>query len=259
MTNTTTAAELEQELAHKAGKALLEASRSRGGDIAVDRFAGMTFKDWRDAQDFCKVIAHAIYTLPAYLKNNPTDCLVITTQALRWRLEPVWVMQNSYVARAEGVSTYDNFVFGAVLNASNMLKTRPRYTYEGMGDERTCTVSALFKGEAEPHTLTTPPLKQCRPKRNERGEVKGSALWDKDPDQQLGYYAIRNFARRHIPELLGGVWARDEFEGSTQDADDPPEPKLREVPRFPVQDEVAEFERINADGADESDEARESA
>jgi len=201
--------------------------RRRVGDISVERFAGLTFREYREAIEFCKLVSQAVNGIPEYLRGNAADCLVITTQALRWKLEPVWCMQNSYIAKSGGLINYENFVFAAIVMASGVLRGRPRYFYQGEGDERTCTVSAVFHGEHEPHEYTTPPLKQCRPAKNQDGVVKGSPLWTRDPDQQMAYFAIRNWARRYIPELLGGVYSRDEFEDSTQDAV-PPSPNLME-------------------------------
>jgi hypothetical protein len=202
--------------------------RRRLSEMPVDRFAGLTFREYKDAIEFSKAVSHARHGLPAFLKGNPADCLIITTQALRWKLEPVWVMQNSYVAKSEGIINYENFVFAAILMASNVLKRRPRYIYSGENEERSCTVSAVFVGEELAHEYTTPPLRICRPAKNERGEIKGSPLWIRDVDQQLAYFAIRNFARRYIPELLGGVYSRDEFDDSTKEAVDvtPSSPNL---------------------------------
>jgi hypothetical protein len=165
------------------------------------------------------------------LKQNPGDCLAIVTQALRWHLEPYWVAQHSYVAKAEGLISYDAAVHAAIVLSSGLLRERPRYLFTGEGDDRRCTVSATFKGEATALDYTTPPLGRCRPPKNERGEVRGSPLWIKDPDQQLGYYAVRNWGRRHCPEVLGGVYDRDEFDDTTQDPAEqvmPPSPNLME-------------------------------
>jgi len=41
--------------------------------------------------------------------------------------------------------------------------------------------------------------------------VKNSPLWKSDPDQQLGYYSARSWARRHFPELLLGVYTQEEM------------------------------------------------
>jgi len=202
--------------------------RRRAGGIAVDRWAGLTFSEYREAIEFAKLMAQARNSVPAYLKSNAGDCLAIVTQSLRWRLEPYWVAQHSYVARAESMITYDAAVHAAIVLSSGLLKGRPRYTYAGEGEERTCTVSATYVGETEPHEYTTPPLRQIRPPPSDKGGVKGSPLWLRDPDQQLGYYAIRNWGRRYAPELLGGVYTPDEFENATQEApiDVTPSPNL---------------------------------
>ena len=203
--------------------------KPRLGDIPVDRFAGLSIDNYRQAIEFSKVMALAVYAIPKYLKKNEGDCLAIVTKSLRWRLEPYWVAENSYVARAEGIISYSSAVFAAIILSSGLLKERPRYIYSGEGEERRCTVRATFRGETEPVEYITPPLRQCRPPKNEQGVIKGSPLWVKDPDQQLGYYAIRNWGRRHCPEVLGGVYDRDEFEETTQDAlvdVTPPSPRL---------------------------------
>ncbi len=202
--------------------------RRRVGDMTVEKFGGLSFQEYREAIEFSKLITQARNGIPRYLRNNAGDCLVITTQALRWKLEPVWCMQHSYIAKEESLIAYDAAVHAAIVLSSGLIRGRPRYTYEGEGDERTCTVSVLLRGEDDPFTYTSPPLKLCRPKRNERGEVKGSPLWDRDADHQLAYFCIRNWGRRHMPEILGGVYDRDEFDETTQEETDviPPAPNL---------------------------------
>jgi hypothetical protein len=43
-------------------------------------------------------------------------------------------------------------------------------------------------------------------------EAQNSPLWKNDPDQQLFYYSSRAFCRRHFPDVLLGVYSRDELE-----------------------------------------------
>jgi hypothetical protein len=210
--------------------------------MTISKWAGLTFTEYREAIEFAKMMAQARNSIPGYLKQNPGDCLAIVTQALRWRLEPYWVSQHSYIAKAESLMAYDAAVHAAIVLSSGVIKGRPRYTYAGEGEERTCTVTATFIGESEPHEYTTPPLRQCRPPKNEHGVIKGSPLWAKDPDQQLGYFAIRNWGRRHTPEILGGVYDRDEFEETSQTETDviPPSPNL--MSRLPGKMEGAGFQ-----------------
>jgi hypothetical protein len=191
--------------------------RRRVGDMTIEKFGGLTFVEYREAVEFAKVMCQSRHSIPAYLKQNVGDCLAVITQSLRWRLEPFWLAQHSYVAKPNDQNSliaYDAAVHAAIVISMGNLKGRPRYTFEGEGEDRRCTVSATFVGETEPHEYTTPPLSACRPKRNADGVIKGSPLWDKDPDQQQGYYAVRNWGRRHCPEVLGGVYDRDEFEAS---------------------------------------------
>ena len=193
--------------------------RRRVGDMTVEKFGGLAFTEYREAVEFAKLMCQSRHSIPKYLKQNAGDCLAIVTQALRWSLEPYWVAQHSYIARddQDTLIAYDAAVHAAIILSVGKLKGRPRYVYEGEGDDRTCTVLATFVGETDPHEYTTPPLRKCRPPTNDRGQVKGSPLWIKDPDQQLGYYAIRNWGRRHCPQVLGGVYDREEFGQSSQD------------------------------------------
>lgn len=193
--------------------------RRRVGDMKIEKFGGLTFSEYREAVEFAKIMCQARHTIPKFLKQNVGDCLAVITQSLRWNLEPFWIAQHSYVAKPndpDSLIAYDSAVFSAIVESAGILKSRPRYTYAGEGEERTCTVAATFIGETEPHDYTTPPLKTCRPRRNEQGNVRGSPLWDKDPDQQLGYYAMRNFGRRHCAAVLGGIYDRDEYEEASQ-------------------------------------------
>jgi hypothetical protein len=198
--------------------------RKRVGDMVINKWAGLTFAEYREAVEFAKLMSQGKYSIPGYLKQNAGDCLATITQALRWKLEPYWVAQHSYIApskdqQKEPIICYDSAVHNAIVLASNLLKERPRYHFDGEGPDRVCTVSATFKGEATALTYTTPPLKTCK---------KNSPLWTTDPDQQLGYYAIRSWGRRYMPDLLAGVYSTDEFEETTQNApsDSPPSPNL---------------------------------
>ena len=65
-------------------------------------------------------------------------------------------------------------------------------------------MTGIDKETGEEIIYTSPPVKQI--------PVKNSPLWKGDPQQQLGYYSARAWARRHFPELLLGVYTREEIE-----------------------------------------------
>ncbi len=64
-------------------------------------------------------------------------------------------------------------------------------------------VSATFKGETEPRTLTFL-LSQVR--------TRNSTLWAEDPKQQIAYLVTKKWARLYCPDVILGVYTPDEFD-----------------------------------------------
>jgi hypothetical protein len=83
------------------------------------------------------------------------------------------------------------------------LEGRPTYTYQGQGQTRAVMVTATPKG-GKPLTYTSPQVGQIK--------VKNSPNWFSDPDQQLAYSGIRAWARRHMPDVLLGIYAVEEMQ-----------------------------------------------
>ena len=65
-------------------------------------------------------------------------------------------------------------------------------------------------------------------------KVKNSPLWTQAADQQLWYYGTRSWARRFVPDVLLGIYSRDELEdegdhtGPDKAKDVTPKPALAE-------------------------------
>ena len=90
-------------------------------------------------------------------------------------------------------------------------------SYDGEGDERTCTVTGYLAGGTS-RIPTSPALKDLHPRphteKNGRKFVKGSPLWDRKPDVQMFYDTCRDWVRmfdaagdpRHL--YAGGNQAR---------------------------------------------------
>jgi hypothetical protein len=94
------------------------------------------------------------------------------------------------------------------------LEGNPEYAFEGAGATRQVRVTATPKG-GKPLSYTSPQMGQIK--------VKNSPLWLTDPDQQLGYMAIRAWARRHKPDVLLGIYAVEELQAITiRDVTPPP-------------------------------------
>lgn len=177
----------------------LALSSSEQGSLAVPM-------NMRDVIDFGKIMAQAGPAIPAAFNNNPGMCIAVIMQAYRWQMDPFAVINKAYIVKTKSGElrlAYEAQLVSAVLNTRAPLESRPHIAFEGKGDGMTATITATIRGEREPRTLTTPPLKSCK---------KHSPLWETDPEQQLSYYGLRAFARRHFPEVLLGVYTVDEME-----------------------------------------------
>lgn len=152
-----------------------------------------------DIVEFAKLMSKAHTAVPKHFRDNPGMCLAVSMQAFRWEMDPFAVARKSYVVN-------DNLAFeaqmiAAVVNTRAKLKRRPTYTFDGQGDELTCKVSGEF-ADGVVQTYESPPFGAIK--------VKNSPLWKSDPKQQLAYFSIRSWARRYCPEVILGIYDRDE-------------------------------------------------
>lgn len=149
------------------------------------------------AMDLAKMMADSTL-VPVALQKKPADCLLVIEQSMRWGMSPFAVAQSTSVIK--GKLMYEGKLVAAVVNANGGLDRRLSYVYEGEGATRKIIVSGRVKGEEEDRTV----------------EVKFSDVktdneqWRKQPDQQLMYSGARVWARRHMPELMLGVYTPDE-------------------------------------------------
>jgi hypothetical protein len=118
----------------------------------------------------------------------------------------------------------------AIIEARAPIKERLRVHYEGEGDDRVCIVSAIFKGEDQPREYRSPRLgdRKPKPRQSRDGEewAPGSPLWQTKPDLQQFYDASRDFARVYFPDVLLGIYTKEEMEevGYTKPAPAAPPP-----------------------------------
>lgn len=183
------------------------------------------------------VMAKGVATVPKHLRGNQGDCLAVVMQAAQWGMNPFAVAQKTHLVN--GTLGYEAQLVNAAVNT--MAPTKDRINYEWFGDwakvmgkfeERTSKkkvdedtgqplkyrvpgwtiadeaglgirVSATMKGEDKPRVLELL-LVQCR--------VRNSPLWADDPRQQIAYLGVKRWVRLHCPDVLLGVYTRDELE-----------------------------------------------
>jgi hypothetical protein len=171
-------------------------------DIAVSSpKGGLSFDNASQAMDFARMMAVSSVAVPKHLRGNPGACLAVVIQAIEWRLSPYAVANKSYSVNDR--LAFESQLIQAVILQRAPIKGRFKVHYSGDGDARVCHVSAELK-DGELVDYTSPPFGAILP--------KNSPLWKNDPDQQFYYYSARALCRRHFPDVLLGIYARDELE-----------------------------------------------
>jgi hypothetical protein len=138
--------------------------------------------------------------VPPHCRGNVGICLRLTFQAVEWQMSPFSVADMSFIVNDR--IAYMSQLIHAVIEARAPLQHRLDVKYEGEGVDRTCTVIGHFTS-GDTREYTTPKFKDIR--------TKNSPLWKDDPDQQFFYYASRSWARKWCPDVLLGVYTREEL------------------------------------------------
>jgi hypothetical protein len=156
----------------------------------------------RALMDFADMVSKAVVTVPKHLHGKPADCLAITLQAMRWRMDPYVVAGKTHVVN--GNLGYEAQLVVAVLKNSGAVKGRPHYEYRGDGQALECRAGFIPAGEDAivwTEWLSIGGI-----------TTKNSPLWKVNPKQQFGYLQARNWARLYAPDALLGIYTDDELQ-----------------------------------------------
>lgn len=154
--------------------------------------------------------------VPKHLRNRPADCMAVCMQALRWEMDPFSVAQKTYFVSEGSAPGYEAQLISAVIHSRAPLEGRLSVTWTGEAAGLVCTVSGKFRGDPQPK------LKTCK---LSNIKTKNSPLWAADPEQQLAYYTVRAWARLYCPDIIMGVYTRDELVDGSAPAVGPDEAK----------------------------------
>jgi len=151
---------------------------------------------------FAEMMASGRATVPKHLQGNVGDCLAVSMQAMRWRMDPFAVGQKTHLVN--GTLGYEAQLVNAVAQESGAIAGRFHYEYRGEGANVECRAGAVLKGETDitwGEWLSAASVK-----------VKNSPLWATNPKQQLAYLQVKNWARMYCPGAILGVYTTDELE-----------------------------------------------
>lgn len=194
-----------------------------------------------ELMEFSKMMALSGPCVRPQFRNNPGACMAISIQAFRWGMDPFAVCNKAYITTAKGGDQQISFeaqLIHAVVNERAPLQGRLRPAYDGQGGTRKCKIVGYLVGEDAPFDYESPEIGKIG--------VKNSPLWQSDPDQQLFYYSVRAWARRHVPEVLLGVCTEDEIRDGgtlTIDTDGTYRPPAR-----PTRAQFEPYLFVNSDG-----------
>ena len=173
-------------------------------------------------------MAASTISVPEHLRGKVGDCLAIVTQAMLWNMNPFAVAQKTHLVN--GRLGYEAQLVNAVLQASGLVRSMPRYEYRGDGEGLECRVAFIPRGETEPLWGEWLPMRAVT--------TRNSPLWKTNQRQQLGYLQIKNWARAFAPGAILGVYTVDELadieppQGRDSDTAPPPPPAAPALPDY---------------------------
>lgn len=160
----------------------------------------------RELMDMANMMSQSGQMVRDFYRGNAGDCAALIMMCQPYGFNPFMVSWKTYKAskNADAPIAFEGQLVNAMVNQSAPVRGRLKYDYSGEGTARQCKVTGIDRETGEEITYTSPKISEIT--------VKNSPLWKADPDQQLGYFSARSWARRHFPELLLGVYTVDEVE-----------------------------------------------
>jgi hypothetical protein len=167
---------------------------------------GLKFENMMQVMEFARMMALADIGVPKHLRGNPGACLRIAIQADAWGFDPFSVADKSYNV-GDRIS-YESQLVHAVVERRAPLegRLRPEWVGEVANGTRRCIITGRLIGEVQPFVWEGPEIGKIK--------TKNSPEWANNPDKQLFYHSSRDWARIYVPDVLLGVYTRDEIENS---------------------------------------------
>lgn len=174
--------------------------------LSTDAGALMVPVNGRDLLDKANAMAEAGPMVKDIFRKNPGACAGLILLCAPYRINPLQASWKCYQTKPDAPLAFEAQLITAMINTAAPISGRLKYSFTGEGPTRQVCVSAVDRDSGEVLDYLSPMKKDIG--------VQNSPLWKNDPDQQLCYFGARAFARRHYPEILLGVYDREEIEGA---------------------------------------------
>lgn len=186
----------------------LEAALDRpvANSIQVAAQSGLVLRSMSEAMEFAKLMSLGRESVPKHCREAPGVCLSICVQALEWRISPLALANKSYVVNDR--LCWESALYQTIVARRAPIVGRVKMEFSGEAAKRVCRVWAELDDGTGIVEYTSPQFAMINP--------KNSPLWKNDPDQQLFYYSVRSFARRHFPDVMMGVYTVDEMQDAVE-------------------------------------------
>ncbi|MBM3467462.1 MAG: hypothetical protein FJX70_06525 [Alphaproteobacteria bacterium] len=158
------------------------------------------------ALKFSEIMAQADI-IPAHYRGKPANVFIAVQSALRMNLDPMQIMQNTFVISGK-LGMVTAFAI-SLANQSGLFDSGIRYRIDGSGENLKVTAYTNLKktGEEISYTITM-----------REAMAEG---WTKNPkyrtlpELMLRYRAATLLIRTHVPEVLNGMHMVEEIEDVT--------------------------------------------
>ena len=142
--------------------------------------------------------------VPAHYRGKPENTFIAVQTAYRMNLDPMLIMQNTYVVSGK-LGMNSSFAI-SLANSSGIFDGGIRYRVDGSGEELKVTAYANFKktGEEISYTIS---MRDA----SAEGWTKNSK-YKTLPELMLRYRAAVFLIRTHVPEVLNGMHMVEEIE-----------------------------------------------
>ncbi len=142
--------------------------------------------------------------VPAHYRGKPENTFIAVQTAYRMNLDPMLIMQNTYVVKGK-LGMNSTFAI-SLANSSGIFDSGIRYKLEGSGDDLKVTAYAKVKNTGEEISYTIAMREAIAEGWTENKKYKTL------PELMLRYRAAIFLIRTHVPEVLNGMHMVEEIE-----------------------------------------------